>query len=64
MPGPDTGAATGTTLVQGESFQVRRIDYDPPALNPLPSRRYYFYLMAPAVVILACITIYPFLWLI
>ncbi len=64
MPGPDTAAATGTAVIQGESFQVRRVDYDPPALNLPPSRRYYFYLMAPAVVILACITIYPFLWLI
>lgn len=35
----------------------------PPAFNPTPSKRYYFYLMLPAVVVLACITIYPFFWL-
>ena len=43
---------------------ARRIDYAPSLLNPTPSRRYYFYLMLPAVIILACITIYPFFWLI
>jgi multiple sugar transport system permease protein len=46
------------------TFSARRIDTTPSAFNPAASRRYYFYLMAPAVVILACITIYPFFWLI
>ena len=31
---------------------------------PLPSRRYYLYMMLPAIIVLACITIYPFFWLI
>ena len=46
------------------TFSARRIDTTPSVFNPAASRRYYFYLMAPAVVILACITIYPFFWLI
>ena len=32
--------------------------------NELPSRRYYLYMMLPAIIVLACITIYPFFWLI
>lgn len=54
----------GDAALHDASYSARRIDYDPPGFNATPSRRYYFYLMAPAVVILACITIYPFFWLI
>lgn len=36
----------------------------PAAYNPAPSRRFYFYLAAPAIILLAAIAIYPFLWLI
>ncbi|MDF2995594.1 MAG: sugar transporter permease [Xanthobacteraceae bacterium] len=36
----------------------------PPVRNPAPSKRYYFYLMAPALIILAFISLYPFFWLI
>jgi multiple sugar transport system permease protein len=36
----------------------------PAARNPAPSKRYYFYLMAPALIILAFISLYPFFWLI
>ena len=36
----------------------------PAAYNPVPSRRFYFYLAAPAIILLAAIAIYPFLWLI
>jgi multiple sugar transport system permease protein len=43
---------------------VRRIEYEPASFNATPSRRYYAYLLAPAVIILACITIYPFFWMI
>ena len=32
--------------------------------SELPSHRYYFWLMAPAIIVLACITIYPFFWMI
>ena len=31
---------------------------------PLPRRRYYFWLMAPAILVLAFISIYPFFWMI
>lgn len=40
---------------------IRRM---PTAYNPAPSRRFYFYLAAPAIILLAAIAIYPFLWLI
>lgn len=40
---------------------IRRM---PAAYNPAPSRRFYFYLAAPAIILLAAIAIYPFLWLI
>ena len=43
---------------------ARVIDHAPPGFNPAPSRRYYFYLMLPAVILLAAISIYPFFWLI
>lgn len=43
---------------------ARVVDGGPEAFNSGPSRRHYFYLMLPAIVVLACITIYPFLWLI
>ncbi len=33
-------------------------------MNEEESRRYYLYLILPAVIVLACITIYPFFWLI
>lgn len=36
----------------------------PARLNPAASKRYYFYLMAPALIILAFISLYPFFWLI
>lgn len=36
----------------------------PAAYNPAPSRKFYFYLAAPAIILLAAIAIYPFLWLI
>jgi multiple sugar transport system permease protein len=36
----------------------------PAVRNPAPSKRYYFYLMAPALIILAFISLYPFFWLI
>jgi multiple sugar transport system permease protein len=42
----------------------RVVSHGPAAFNPAPSRRYYFYMMLPAIVVLACITIYPFFWLV
>lgn len=55
-------AALGTEA--DAAFGVRRIDYVPPTLNPKPSRRYYIWMMAPSVILLAGISIYPFIWLI
>ncbi|MDH3661005.1 MAG: sugar ABC transporter permease [Alphaproteobacteria bacterium] len=43
---------------------AKNIAYQPATLNPTPSKRYYLYLMLPAIIILAAISIYPFLWLI
>lgn len=43
---------------------ARVVDYAPPSFNKPPARRYYFYLMLPAIVLLAAISIYPFIWLI
>jgi multiple sugar transport system permease protein len=42
----------------------RVVSRAPAAFNLPPSRRYYFYMMLPAIVVLACITIYPFFWLV
>lgn len=43
---------------------LRVVDTHPTQLNSQTSQRYYLYLMLPAIIVLACITIYPFLWLI
>lgn len=40
------------------------IHESPSTYNPKPSRMFYAYLAAPAILVLAAITIYPFLWLI
>ncbi|MSO74182.1 MAG: sugar ABC transporter permease [Alphaproteobacteria bacterium] len=53
-------AAADAALPSG----VRTIDYTPEKLNPSPSRRYYYCLMAPSIILLAGISIYPFIWLI
>jgi multiple sugar transport system permease protein len=43
---------------------ARVVAHAPPGFNPAPSRRYYFYLMLPAILLLAAISLYPFFWLI
>ncbi len=50
------------TLEMRDSARV--ISHEPAKLNLFPNRRYYLYMMLPAIVVLACITIYPFFWLI
>ena len=40
------------------------LDYVPQVFNVKPSSSYYFWLMAPALIVLAAISIYPFFWLI
>ena len=39
-------------------------DNTPESTNKAPSKRFHLYLMAPAIILLASITIYPFFWLI
>ncbi|MEZ5667055.1 MAG: sugar ABC transporter permease [Alphaproteobacteria bacterium] len=41
-----------------------RVDGTPANLNKEPSKAFYWYLMLPAIVLLACISLYPFFWLI
>lgn len=43
---------------------VTVLETTPAARNPEPSRRYYLYMMAPAIITLAAISLYPFFWLI
>jgi multiple sugar transport system permease protein len=43
----------GVTVLEGE----------PAARNPEPVRRYYLYMMLPAILVLAAISLYPFFWL-
>jgi len=50
--------------VRHSSEGARVVTRAPELYNPEQSRRYYFYLMMPAIVVLACITLYPFFWLI
>jgi multiple sugar transport system permease protein len=40
------------------------IDEPAGAINTPLANRFYFYLMMPAIIVLACITLYPFFWLI
>jgi len=47
-----------------QDWGFARINERPSALNQAPNRWFYFYLAAPAIALLAAITIYPFLWLI
>lgn len=61
-------AITDGSVVMTSNVEMRDgarvISFEPPELNPTPSKRYYLYLMLPAIIVLACITIYPFFWLI
>lgn len=47
-----------------QDWGFSEIDRRPAKINPPPSRMFYIYLAAPAILLLAAITIYPFLWLI
>jgi multiple sugar transport system permease protein len=47
-----------------ESRPIANTLAEPAKLNPIPSKRYYFLLMAPAIALLAFISIYPFIWMI
>lgn len=52
------------TVDEDHDYAARTIDYKPENLNMAPRRRYHLYLMLPAIITLAAITIYPFFWLI
>jgi multiple sugar transport system permease protein len=70
-PGGEAKRSSGIEL-----FRVRQIPdgvesrplsmavADPPSINPPASKAYYFLLMAPAILVLAFISIYPFFWMI
>jgi multiple sugar transport system permease protein len=66
--GPALASAGGILPPAGQAYTAREgartIDYAPPTLNPTASRRYFFYLMLPAIVVLAAISLYPFFWLV
>ena len=47
-----------------ESRPVTSLGTNPPSVNPSASKSYYFLLMAPAIIVLAFISIYPFFWMI
>ncbi len=63
--------ARGTTLfrARGTSSDIEARPVSAPLAlpdhrNPAAPRRYYLYLMAPAIAVLAFISLYPFIWLI
>ncbi|MFN4143281.1 carbohydrate ABC transporter permease [Aestuariivirga sp.] len=47
-----------------ESRPVSAVAAEPASVNPPASKAYYFLLMAPAILVLAFISIYPFFWMI
>lgn len=47
-----------------QDWGFRAVANQPASRNPVPRRYFYFFLMLPAIIVLAAITIYPFLWLI
>ncbi|NMM45704.1 sugar ABC transporter permease [Rhodospirillaceae bacterium KN72] len=52
------------TVDEDHDYAARTIDYEPENRNTAPRRRFHLYLMLPAIITLAAITIYPFFWLI
>ena len=59
-----TSVETGVPAVSEMRDGARIIQHVPGRVNEMPSRRYYLYMMLPAIIVLACITIYPFFWLV
>ncbi|MFP6687952.1 MAG: hypothetical protein VCD31_01330, partial [Alphaproteobacteria bacterium] len=49
---------------QNEYRGVRRVDYAPQIFNNQPARYYLMWLLLPAILLLAAISLYPFVWLI
>lgn len=50
--------------IEVEARPIAELTERPRSFNPPAPKRYYFYLMAPAIAILAFISLYPFFWLI
>lgn len=59
---PDCSARAHSAEVEARPQSV--VSGKPLKFNPPMPKRYYFYLMAPAIAILAFISLYPFFWLI
>lgn len=63
----DVAAQLFRARVQSTEVEARplvEITHRPLSFNPPAPKRYYLYLMAPAIAILAFISLYPFFWLI
>lgn len=60
----DLSSASFVSNEEDTSFAAKTLDYGPDILHSEPKSRFFIYLMAPAIAVLAAITIYPFFWLI
>ena len=58
------GDAVAGGLAARAPGRARAVADAPPARNPEPGNRYHLYLMLPAILVLAAISLYPFFWLI
>ena len=59
-----TKSSEGHPAFSDQDWGFSTITEKPSSYNRAPSRMFYVYLAAPAILLLAAITIYPFLWLI
>ena len=57
-------SSEGHPALSDQDWGYATINRMPDAYHPVPNRRFYVYLAAPAIILLAAIAIYPFLWLI
>lgn len=63
LPGNTSGNTMHPALGEVD-WGFAKIDCSPTSVNKKPTRWFYFFLAAPAIALLAAITIYPFLWLV
>ncbi len=56
--------SSGSAFLQEDDWGYVSDNSTPVKINKPPSKRFYWYLMTPAIVLLAGITIYPFIWII
>ncbi len=71
-----TSSLSQSTIDAVDRFRARKVSVEvearplsaelpiPTSFNPAARKAYYFYLMAPAIALLAFISLYPFFWLI